>query len=576
MRRHYLLLTALFSFSAFISKSQTCTASFEFRDSVRTNSMTHYVRFWPIPKHHENKAVTSICWNFGDGKDTCINASATPINTSSILHHYQQNGNYNVCVKIKYAGGCEANYCKTISLHTIADNSCRANFEIGQTDNTQRKLFVAQPWQSTGRKPEKICWDFGDGKDTCIVYNSNTSNNYAVYHKYEKAGTYKVCAKIIYSGGCISTTCKELKIEALEECGADFKLETLNTSGTSKQFIALPATNHQRKPVKICWQFGDGKDTCIQYPSTYTGHYTVNHTYARGGQYEACIEIVYAGGCEVRKCKKVEISTPATNICTVQIKELATIPEGLHRYLNAVPMSGLRPEKICWTFGDGKDTCITLSATTNLQHLNIGHKYPASGVYKTCVKLFYAGGCIAYQCHELVIKGENNVCGGYFTDATASPNTIIFNGFSLNALSDPVLSYLWVFGDGKMGSGSQVKHEYASGGTFQVCLFLKTTSGCETKICRNIFLPGRSNASQIQLHPNPVIHQIRVQFHSLHKEAVLISIFNSSGIVVRNYTRTAALGSNTWEFDLSGLSSGFYSVVVRSPRQVASSAFFKE
>ncbi len=73
----------------------------------------------------------------------------------------------------------------------------------------------------------------------CIVYNAGTSNNYAVYHKYEKAGTYKVCAKILYSGGCISTTCKELKIEAVEECGADFKLETLTASGTSKQFIAL-------------------------------------------------------------------------------------------------------------------------------------------------------------------------------------------------------------------------------------------------------------------------------------------------------------------------------------------------
>ncbi|MBA2440197.1 MAG: hypothetical protein H0V50_05930, partial [Thermoleophilaceae bacterium] len=240
MRKLYLLLTAILSFSAFSAYAQDCTANFEYRDSMRTNSMTHFVRFWPIAKHHDNKAVTSICWTFGDGKDTCINATAaSPINISSVLHHYQQNGNYNVCIKIKYADGCDANYCKTISLQTISDNNCSAGFEMGNTDMVLKKLFVAQPWQSTGRKPEKICWDFGDGKDTCIVYNTSISNNYAVYHKYDHAGTYKVCLKILYSGGCVASVCKELKIENPEVCSADIKLETLSASGSTKQFIAI-------------------------------------------------------------------------------------------------------------------------------------------------------------------------------------------------------------------------------------------------------------------------------------------------------------------------------------------------
>jgi PKD repeat protein len=439
-----------------------------------------------------------------------------------------------------------------------------------------KKLFVAQPWQSTGRKPEKICWDFGDGKDTCIVYNMSISNNYAVYHKYDHAGTYKVCLKILYSGGCVASVCKELKIENPEVCSADIKLETLSASGSTKQFIAITANNQQKKPALICWKFGDGKDTCIQYSSTYTGHYTVNHTYARGGEYEACVKIIYAGGCEASKCKLVVVSNPVTNTCSVQIREIATVAEGLQRYFNAVPVSGLRPEKICWSFGDGKDTCINLAATINPQHLTIGHKYLAPGVYKTCVKIVYAGGCIAHQCHELVIRGHNNVCGGYFTDSAANPQTIIFKGFSINNSSDQVLSYRWVFGDGSMGSGPQVKHEYKHGGTYQVCLFIKTASGCETRICKNIFLHGRTNASQIQLNPNPVIHHLHVQFHSLHKETVLVSIFNANGVLVRNYSRNAALGANTWDFDLSGLPTGIYSIVIRSPKQLASSVFFKQ
>ena len=55
----------------------------------------------------------------------------------------------------------------------------------------------------------------------------------------------------------------------------------------------------------------------------------------------------------------------------------------------------------------------------------------------------------------------------------------------------------------------------------------------------------------------------------------LLSIINASGAVVKEYSRDAVVGSNTWEFDLSGLVAGAYSFVVQSPNQFASGIFFK-
>jgi len=64
-------------------------------------------------------------------------------------------------------------------------------------------------------------------------------------------------------------------------------------------------------------------------------------------------------------------------------------------------------------------------------------------------------------------------------------------------------------------------------------------------------------------------------FYSTHNETVKIKIINASGAVVKEYSRDAVVGSNTWEFDLSGLISGAYSFVVQSPNQFVSGIFFK-
>ena len=182
------------------SPEETCRANFEV-SSEASSPLTK--KFTAEPWHSEQKRPVYICWKFGDGKDTCIQYSNTNPGPYTVVHHYQQPGVYEVCVKIVYAGGCEAAKCKPVYV-TVPD-ACRADFEklvLTPTNNPLDVTFKALPWHNNNKKPKKICWTFGDGRDTCIEYPVNYTGTYLIRHKYREAGLYEVCVKIFYYGGC--------------------------------------------------------------------------------------------------------------------------------------------------------------------------------------------------------------------------------------------------------------------------------------------------------------------------------------------------------------------------------------
>src|SRR4029078_2214474 len=90
-----------------------------------------------------------------------------------------------------------------INAQSVND-SCHADFErVSSTSNNLLTAgFRAHVWDSSGKKPEQICWNFGDNSDTCINYDPELSNNYFITHTYSDSGSYNVCVKILYQGGC--------------------------------------------------------------------------------------------------------------------------------------------------------------------------------------------------------------------------------------------------------------------------------------------------------------------------------------------------------------------------------------
>jgi len=568
MRKLYLLTTL--TLLLFCKVKGQDTANF-----IYTIGINNGVTFTNT-SHLHGDAYRKAFWSFGDGVKQMTAA------LGNTFYQYNAAGTYTVCLRIyKYSttshdSALTAEACKTVTIsNNTSPDSCRAEFSnVSSSASTLIQAFIAKPWHNHEKRPEEICWNFGDNHDTCIKYDPTLSNNYAVYHIYSTPGQYNVCVRIRYQGGCVSEYCHVINAGG-DLCKIDYAAAPITTSPLSRHFVAQPWHAQQKKPLRICWDFGDGSTECKQYLTTNTEPYSINHTYAKGGQYNVCVSVLYDGGCESKKCKLITIETPPADNCFVNVFEVATNTTSLERHFYVGIMQDRRPEGICWNFGDGKDTCYSLPSPLTSQSLIIGHHYPGPGVYRVCVRVKYAGGCVAEKCREVVIRTISNVCGGYMTDSLVHERTFFFKGFSIQNSNDHVVSWRWTFGDGSSSNDQNVSHTFSTAGKYEVCLYIKTDLGCETRICKNVVVQGE-NKPILQLTPNPVITVLHATFLSVLQEQVAISIYNANGILLKTYIRNALIGANMWEFDVSGLPTGVYSVIVKSPHQFANGIFFKQ
>jgi PKD repeat protein len=484
-----------------IESPDSCRADFE-RLLTTPHNNPRSVVLKALPWHNNNKKPARICWQFGDGRDTCINYTNSYTGPYTVNHTYRYTGLYEVCVKILYFGGCEARKCKPIQVGR--PDSCRADFERIPSPNAdpRRAYFKALPWHNNNKKPQKICWRFGDGQDTCINYPANYTGQYGVAHNYQQRGLYEVCVKIEYFGGCEARKCKNIQVgERPDSCRADFeRIPSPNADPRRAYFKALPWHNNNKKPQKICWRFGDGQDTCINYPANYTGQYVVAHNYQHRGLYEVCVNILYVGGCEARKCHPIQIGE--RDSCSADFERgpnPGTSP--LTVGLKAIPWNNnnRKPARVCWQFGDGRDTCINYPENyTGLY--NVVHHYLQPGQYEVCVKIFYYGGCEARKCKTIVVSPPQTNCTVRLFEITPSITSLV-RGFMAIPTSTPPrrpVRICWYFGDGEdtciMIDPQQplpnfvIRHTYPGPGLYRACVKVRFDGGCVAEDCKEVVI----------------------------------------------------------------------------------------
>ena len=560
--------------------SAQTTPSVNFRFTLDASSRT--VTFINDSKNL-GEGVKKAFWRFGD------NTNASTGATEGTVHRYAAVGVYEVCLRIyRYPANSHdsvllGSACKKVAL----EQACTAGFQwkdtVVSSSGEAAIKFTAFAGSNAGKTVKELCWKFGDGKDTCIKVTTGVEPALflAVVHRYSRGGVYTACLRVVFDGGCVAEKCGSVTVSSApqaDSCAAGFKVHTVANAPQSRRLVAQPWSRLQKKPLRICWKFGDGKDTCIEYSAAYTGDYWVEHRYAQGGRYETCVSIRYDGGCESKHCEVVQINTepPPPVVCESAIHELTGSESSLERRFYAGLQENKVAEKICWRFGDGTDTCVALSSPLNPQQLAITHRYAAPGNYNLCIRVVYAGGCVAERCRVVEVRQHNQgICGGYITDSAADGRTFRFAATGISGAGDAVIGYLWNFGDGKAATLRQVSHTYAAPGNYTVCVNMKTASGCETKICKQVVVAGTMQPA-VTLSPNPVVGPLTVVFQSLLQQAVSVRIYNGNGVLIKTYGRPAVVGTNTWTFDLTGLPAGLYSLVVQSPSQFATAIFLKQ
>lgn len=138
-----------------------------------------------------------------------------------------------------------------------------------------------------------------------------------------------------------------------------------------------------------------------------------------------------------------------------------------------------------WNFGDGE--------TSNQQ--NPIHKYSIPGVYEVRLTITLTNGCkktIVKNNYVTVYEGELSISS--LNETCINSPVDFFANLELPAgVNNPIVSYLWDFGDGDTSSAVNPTHIYDALGTFDVSLTVEVQTGCQYSI---------SNIDQILIFDN--------------------------------------------------------------------------
>ncbi len=496
-----------------------------------------------IPSSGTN--IIGYSWNFGDGTTSSV---ANP------SHTYATAGAYNVRLTIASAAaaGTVANCYDSVTKVVLVQNvvgTCHADFN--STISGFGAAFNSTPSTTApGDSIRERNWTFGDGQ-------SVGGNIVIATHSYNANGVYTVCLKTTTWGGCKDSICKVITIANTTPpttCAAVFNFAFLQ--GRTFQFYssASVGANSNDAIVKRKWVFGDGTQDTTNIVSPI-------HSYANYGVYTVCLTIKTAAGCEKTVCNTVVVSAPVICHAAFTITPLSPTA-GLSgwsiKFNSNISTTNDSIVERRWTWGDGTTT------TGNL--IDPTHTYTANGTYTVCLKIRSATGCTDSTCSTIIVPFTNQLsCTAYFT-FTPVGQLVKFNGRpSVVPAGDSIIQYKWEYGDGQVQTGlyPEPQHQYAQTGLYNVCLTIRTTRGCESKICKQVVVP---QVTYVQCVPHFTFERVTSAPRTIRFNSATSWIPTNDSITERKWTfgdGTAALLGNTVNPLHQYATAGIYTVCLR-------------
>ena len=375
--------------------------------------------------------ITSYLWDFGDGSTS---AAIKPTHTFSNI------GYYNISLITTSANGCAdtAVMPNAIRVTTKPAAAFSANMLNGCAFSN-----IGFTNLSTS-DANSFLWDFGDK-----INSFDKSPTYM----YKDTG-WKSVTLIAMSGGCSDTLVQKkyiylqpsvAKFEFITNCANPYMITLINSSKGVSRWL---------------WNFGDG------YISA---GIEKTHTYAKQGIYTITLETWNdSTGCYYLKTKQVNI----LDITPVFFTSDSIICKGdTVRFSSA--LSSAEVAKFFWDFGDG--------TSTNSGSNKITHVYKKPGTYSVRLITVSVTNCRDTLIKAMYIKvnGPKATFGVAALSACVN-STIIFSDSSSAEVFNPILKWVWAYGDGKIDtlSSAPFQHTYVNAGSYNVLLKLTDSKGC--------------------------------------------------------------------------------------------------
>lgn len=405
-----------------------------------------------------SEQITQYNWDFGD-RGTSTDPQPT--------HHYAAVGIFQVKLNYTTINGCTGVvYFNNITIRYKP----KVDFTVSATEVCENTsvYFTATP-----NEPDVIYWTwyFGDGTSS---YASGSKN----IHSYSDSGTYTI--GLYVSNGCDTFITKQNLIKVLPPypkiTGYSNTCEgtrgEVTVSQNSKAFTSLE------------WDFGDG-NTLVSIADT------VKHTYTKTGNYIISLTAIngqctvhdFMPGVRVLLKQKPVLTADKVSVCIND--KLDYRVDGMDVNPAYLPYAPFQYAISPWQYNDGSNfTGLAIASNNYSNNLTGFLQNIAPG--KTSIRAItqsYGFGCYDTSNYiPIQIKGAS---AGFVivSDKLCYQSPVTLQDASTTTAGNPILSWLWNFGDGKtqtVNQGGTISHIYTDPGTYYVSLTITDAAGCSS------------------------------------------------------------------------------------------------
>ena len=383
--------------------------------------------------------ITTRQWTFDDPP-----ASS---NAQNPQHNYTKIGYYGVYLKVTNSAGCSSETYAGRYIRIL--NGVKANFDYTGPSTCNPPFVLNFNNLTSGPGNLSYSWDLGNGNTSTLVKPTSA---------YNTAGSYTVKLKAQSDFGCSDSIQKTFSITG----------PTTSFTGPANNCLGTPAnfqSTSSPAPVTVLWDFGDGGTSAQLNPSK---------TYNNPGTYNVTLYSTFAG-CADSVTKTITVSDkPLINFGSVKSNSCkAPFPVTFQNTSPDVASAN-------WIFGDGQ--------TSNNAGASVTHTYNNTGSNDVTLTITDSKGCSNTLTRPLFVNifaptvKMSNVPDGLCVNQLFFPKPDI-------GTVDPVVGYLWDFGDGTTSTlmipGS---HSYATTGYKLVTLSVTTQDGCTASGVRSILV----------------------------------------------------------------------------------------
>ena len=374
-------------------------------------------------------------WNFGDGQHA---------KEPEPLHHYADEGLYNVQLILKDKYGCTDSISK-LQYIRVADPV--ADFLLADT------LFVCPPAkinpENSSLNYTTLVWDFGDG---------NTSSEILPEHYYSLPGIYNLKLTVQGYGNCYNAIMKPLVIKG--------PLAQLNyTPFTGCNPLQVSFSAKAKNTVGYIWDFGDGVTQT-------SADSNASYTYLKPGAFLPQLVIVDSAGCRVPVVNKDTIVIFGTNTQFSVNRQPGICDSSLYNFIDSSTAFYDKVQSYFWQFGDG-DTSV---------ELNPHHYYRNPALYNTSLSIKTEKGCIGnYNLPVNILIDSTPKIFATLPDSACVNSPVSLAAGTINN-SEESLQWMWNISNGLNAYCKDTVYVFTSAGQYNLFAAGTSIAGCSDTI----------------------------------------------------------------------------------------------